>query len=262
MATRLFLDHLTLADAGPMDVIEAAQTHGYGGVCLFLRQIADLPRMPCFDLVADRQARRAVCNALKTSGLTLGLAYPFTLSARSSISQFEAPLDCAAELGAEAVNVLVYDRDPLRRESLLAEFSDWARARNLRVAVEFYPASQIKTLAAARDLVLAVNRPGNVGLNVDLLHLMRSGGTIEAVAALPDTMVLVAQLADGPLTRPESEWADEASDGRALIGGGDFDARSFVAALPQACRLSLEVPRPASDTHPLPLACDVLALLA
>ncbi len=259
--TPLFLDHLTLVDQSPLGVIEAAHRLGYSGVCLFLAQMPELPRMPPFDLVANRQERRAVRDALAATGQRLGLAYPFTLSARSQLDAFQPSLECAAELGSEAVNVLIYDRDPQRRVDALAAFSALARTHGLRVAVEFYPASQVKTLAEACALVQTIDQPGQLGLNLDLLHLMRSGGSIADVAALPDDMVFIAQLADGPAQRPESEWAIEASEARAMMGAGDFDGCGFVSALPPRCRLSLEVPQPLSARRVLPLAKDVIALL-
>lgn len=257
--TPLFLDHLTRVDHAPCALIAAAAARGYAGICLFLTQMDALPRMPSFDLVTNRQDRRAVRDALAASGQKLGLAYPFTLTSRSALDMFKAGLDCAAELGADAVNLLVYDRDPQRRAEALAGFCSLAAAFGLRVALEFYPQSQIKSLSDAEALVVAVNQPGTLGLTIDLLHLVRSGGSMADVAALPKDMVFFAQLADGPAHRPEEDWAAEASTARAMLGEGDFDVPAFVAALPSQCRLSLEVPQPDTAQATLPHARDIIA---
>lgn len=257
----LLLDHLTLVDHAPCALIDAAAARGYAGICLFLAHMAALPRMPSFDLVANRNDRRTVRDALAASGQSLGLAYPFTLTSRSELDQFKAGLDCAADLGADAVNVLIYDRDLQRRVDALGAFSDVAASFGLRVALEFYPQSQIKSLPDALALIAAVNQPGILGLNIDLLHLVRSGGSGADIAALPDHMVLFAQLADGPAHRPEADWDVEASTARAMPGDGDFDSRAFVAALPQNCRLSLEVPQPRCAAATVPHARDIIANL-
>lgn len=257
-----YLDHLTVVDATPLEVIALAESRGYDGVCLFMNSLPDLPRMPAFDLITDRAARRAVVSALAASGQKLGLVYPFTLSGRSVVADFDASLDCAAALGAQAVNLLVYDRDKARRAALFAAFCALATGKGLGVALEFYPASRIPSLAEAVDLMSTYDGPGRVGLTIDLLHLMRSHGRFEDVAALPADHVLFAQLADGPATRPESEWQEEASHNRALMGDGDFDGRRFLASLPSTCPVSLEVPRPAGAlTDDVPTARDLRALL-
>jgi sugar phosphate isomerase/epimerase len=232
---RLALDHITVVDAMPVRLVELARATGCEGVCLFLTGMDVLPLMPRFDLGVDRVQRAALRAAMAAHGVGLDLAYPFTLTGRSDPAGFAPLLDCAADLGAGAVNVLLYDRDPARRLDRFGGFCDLARDFGLNVAVEFYPPSQIPTLAVARDLVAAIDRPGQVGINADLLHLMRSGGSIADLGG----DVLYAQVADGPARAPD----DEASSNRLLAGEGTFDIAGFVAALPPHCRVSVEIPR-------------------
>ncbi|WP_395337080.1 TIM barrel protein [Novosphingobium sp. BL-8H] len=242
MTNRLALDHITTVDATPAQLARAASAAGCGGICLFMEPMAVLPVMPQFDIIGDTRARADFKRVLSDCGVVLDLAYPFTLAGRTDPLGFEQALECAAELEAGFINVLAYDREPARRTDVFGRFCERASAHGLRVAVEFYPPSQVRSLAEALDLVRAVGRPGQVGINVDLLHLMRSGGTLEELAATPGEYILYGQLCDGPATAPDDLDA-EASSARRLGGEGDFDLAGFVRALPVGTPLSVEIPR-------------------
>ena len=242
----LALDHLTIVDATPMALAEAAASVGCTGICVFLHAMPTLSLMPPYDLVTDAAARRRLKMRMDDLGLTLDLAYPFTLSGRTEVADFAPQFAAAAELEAKALNLLIYDRDPARRADRFAQFCDMAAGFDLRVALEFYPASQVRSLADALDMVVPLSRPGQVGINVDLLHLMRSGGTLAELAAAPEGAILFAQYADGPARRPQTEWEVEAASDRQLGGKGAFDLAGFARALPVACPSSVEIPR---DAH-------------
>jgi sugar phosphate isomerase/epimerase len=241
--TDLAHDHLTVADTTPDALVDAAHAAGCRAVCLFLHPMAVLPRMPQFDLFGDEQARRALKARMDDLGVGLDLAYPFTLAGRTDVAAFPPALDCAAALGARAVNVLAYDRDPARRLDRFGAFCDLARERGLAVAVEFYPLSQVRNLEEAVALTAAVGRPGEVGVNVDLLHLVRSGGSVSDLAAAPADAILYAQYCDGPAQFDPERWDFEASSQRRLAGGGVFDLAGFARALPANCPVSVELPQ-------------------
>ncbi|WP_395397640.1 TIM barrel protein [Novosphingobium sp. BL-8A] len=249
--SRLSLDHITAVDATPRQLAEAAAQAGCAGICLFMEPMAVLPAMPPFDLYGDQQARRELAGCLADLGLSLDLAYPFTLTGRSDPASFDAALETAAELGADLVNVLAYDRDPLRRLDIFGRFCDRAARFDLGVVIEFYPPSQIGSLAAALALVGAIDRPGRVGVNVDILHLMRAGGTLAELKAAPAGYILYGQLCDGMLAAGE-DIEHEASRARLLAGEGQFDLAGFVAALPPQTPISVEIPR----DHALGQPCD------
>lgn len=239
---RLSLDHLTVTDTTPAQLAQAAHAAGCAGMCLFLHPMAELPLMPPFDIVGDRAARAEVRAVMDDLGVVLDLAYPFSLGGRTDLAAFAPAMECAAELGAGLLNVLVYDRDAVRRADMFGRFCNMAARFGHRVAVEFYPQSQVPSLTAALELVGQVGRPGAVGVNADLLHLMRSGGTIADLAAAPAGSVLFAQVADGPMVAPADRDL-EASSERLLCGEGAFDVAGFVAALPSDCPVSVEIPR-------------------
>lgn len=253
---RLALDHITAVDAVPADLAVAARAAGCDGLCLFMTPMDALPLMPHFDLYGDPPARRDLKRRMDDLGLALDLAYPFTLTGRSHVPDFAAAMDCAAQLGAGLLNVLVYDRDPARRADTFGAFCDLAARFGHRVGVEFYPPSQVGSLAAALDLVRPIGRPGAVGVTADLLHLMRSGGSLADLAAAPAGSILYGQLCDGPVLSPADAEA-EASSERLLAGEGAFDLAGFVAALPPDCPISVEIPRDSAVRAGVPCSARV-----
>ena len=239
---RLALDHITAVDSTPTELVAVARTAGCDAICLFMEPMAVLPLMPQFELYGDRAARRALRRAMDDTGVALDVAYPFTLAGRTEVATFAPALECAAELGAGVLNALLYDRDPARRADRFAEFCALAATFELRVGIEFYPPSQVRSLGEALALIeQAAPEPG-VGVNVDLLHLMRSGGTFDELAAAPASRIFYGQLSDGPAQAPD-DLDFEASSERLLPGEGAFDLAGFVAALPLGCPLSVEIPR-------------------
>jgi sugar phosphate isomerase/epimerase len=239
---RLALDHITAVDTDPIALAQAARASGCDGICLFMEPMDVLPLMPKFDIYGNLAARREARAAFEELGVQLDVAYPFTLAGRTDVAAFATAMDCAADLGARMLNALVYDRDPARRLDIFGRFCEMARRHGHKVAVEFYPPSQVGSLQAALDLVRAIDRPGEVGINVDLLHLMRSGGMLADLSAAPPEFILYGQLADAP-AEPPASLDHEASSERLLCGEGAFDVAGFVRALPADCPLSVEIPR-------------------
>ena len=243
---RLSLDHITAVDTDPVGLVKAAAGAGCAGICLFLQSMEVLPHMPRYDLVGDKAARTDCAAAMKDLSVNLDLAYPFTMAGRTEVSQFAAALECAAELGAPLANLLVYDREPGRRLDRFGAFCDLARTFGLGTAVEFYPVSQVRSLGEALELVEAIDRPGEVGVNVDILHLMRSGGSIADLVAAPAYQILYGQICDGPERVAPERLGEEASSARLLAGEGVFEIAAFARALPGDCPVRVEIPRDAA----------------
>ena len=239
---RLALDHITAVDSTPHILAEAARAAACDAICLFMEPMDVLPLMPKFDIYGDLAQRRRLRHRMDDLSVVLDVAYPFTLAGRTNIADFNVAMECAADLGAGLLNVLIYDRDPSRRADNFGAFCDLAATFDLKIGVEFYPPSQVGSLAAALDLVAAIDRPGMVGVNVDLLHLMRSDGTFDELATAPAHFILYGQLCDGGAAVPE-DLDFEASSERLLAGEGVFDLAGFVNALPIGCPLSVEIPR-------------------
>lgn len=236
---RLALDHLTVGDAAPWHLVEIAAEAGYEACCLFLQSMAVLPRLPTYDLIGDGAQRRQTKSVLAETGVILDLAYPFTLTRRSSAGDFQAGLEAAADLGARAVNLLSYDRDQARAADQLEQVATLAKALGMVSVLEFYPRSGVGSLAEAVSLVSRIDQP-HLRINLDILHLYRAGeGVADIAAAAP--WLGYAQLADGPLT-PPADRDHEAASQRQVPGAGDFDIAGFIQALPPGLGISVEAP--------------------
>ncbi|MGH7027605.1 sugar phosphate isomerase/epimerase family protein [Brevundimonas sp.] len=233
------LDHLTVIEATPLVLAETAARAGFRRLCTFVRSIDGLGG-PSFDLTRDGGARAATRAALDRLGLSVDVAYPFTISDRTRPGDFEADLACAAELGARFVNLLVFARDSGRIQDETARFCERAGCHGLGVAIEMVPASTVRTLAQAAALVRSLGSPGNVGVNLDVLHLYRSGDDPRAVTPYRDDIVYL-QICDGPLDLPVEGRRAEASLQRRLPGRGDFALRELLESLPLV-PASVEIP--------------------
>jgi sugar phosphate isomerase/epimerase len=245
MKRRLSLDHITVTDAGPVELVELAAGSGCSGVCPFLHSMTVLPAMPHYDLVRDIPLRRAMRDALGSSGVQVDLVYPLTLSGRSEVHDFAPVLEAGAELGAPLANVLCYDRDPQRRRHKLAGLAELASSFGMGLAIEFYPPSQVRTLAQAFSEIDAVGSM-DIGVTADALHVMRGGEARQSLPLLSDPRVRIAQLSDGPASiEPERiEW--EAGVQRLLPGEGAFDLLAFLSALAPELPVSVEAPQQAA----------------
>lgn len=241
--TRLALDHITVVDATPLQLAEAAYEAGFGAICPFLHSLDVMCAMPNYNMVTDRAMRALFIERLDALNLQVDVVYPFTLSKRTIVSEFKETLACAKEINASFVNVLLYDRDPESRQGNFARFCDLARNFELRAVVEFYPASKIRNLEEAYELVASIGDPTVAGINVDILHVLRSGGAIADILAIPPKYIAYAQLSDGSAHCAPDLLEREASEERMLPGQGDFDLQAFLGALPIECRISVEVPR-------------------
>lgn len=243
LPARLALDHITVVDATPLQLADAAFQAGFAAICPFLHSLDVMSAMPAYDMVTDLALRALFIEQLETLNLQVDVAYPFTLSKRTIVSEFKETLACAKEVKASFANVLLYDRDAESRQSNFARFCDLAQGFGLRTVVEFYPASQIRNLEEAFQLAASIGDPTVAGINVDILHVLRSGGAIADILAIPPEYIAYAQFSDGPAHCMPDLLEREASEERMLPGQGDFDLQAFLGALPNECQISIEVPR-------------------
>ncbi len=248
---QLSLDHLSVTDTTPSRLADLAAATGCSGICPFLRSMVVLPAMPDYDLVTDAAERRATRAALAAGGLTVDLVYPFTLSSRTVVADFEPALAVAAELGGRLANVLCYDRDAARQMDRLGELADLAGRYGIDLAIEFYPPSQVGTLPDAIAMIDALGRDA-IGVTADLLHIMRGGDADGSMTLLSGPHIRMAQISDGParLSPDRIEW--EAGLQRQLPGEGRFDIPAFLTALRRDIPVSVEAPQQAAMAAGIP----------
>jgi sugar phosphate isomerase/epimerase len=95
-----------------------------------------------------------------------------------------------------------------------------AAERDLRVALEFLPWTEIPDVRTAWQIVERAGAP-NGGILLDAWHYFRGPSTAEELSVVPPEHIVVVQLDDaGP---PEGEMAEDTSYRRRLPGQGEFD---------------------------------------
>lgn len=110
-----------------------------------------------------------------------------------------------------------------------AALCDRAGEHGLLVHLEFLPWSRVPDVATAWDVVRRADRP-NGGVAVDAWHFVRSGSTLDELAAVPSDRILGVQLDDGPLA-PEADLVHATLHERRLPGEGEFDLACLCGAL-------------------------------
>jgi sugar phosphate isomerase/epimerase len=92
----------------------------------------------------------------------------------------------------------------------------------------------------------------NVGILLDVLHFMRSDGTLHEIRRIPPEWLTFLQICDGPAAKPPLEHlAEEARGARLFPGEGAFPIREILAELPRDLPIEIEVPHPAARGQPL-----------
>jgi sugar phosphate isomerase/epimerase len=219
------LAHLTVLDATPAELVEIAAAAGFDAVTL---RPGDAPVGP---EVRDRGVR------------VLDVEY-VRLRAETDVAAARPLFEIGAELGARHVLAVGEEPDENRMVACFAALCAEAEPYGLVPVLEFMPFTAVRTVAQADRIVAAA---GAGGVLVDPLHLRRSGGSPDEVAALaaahPERYPY-AQLCDAPLARPRGSLLVEAVRARRLPGAGELPLAEVLAALPPGVPLSVEVPGP------------------
>ena len=238
----LSLAYLTVDGASPVEHVEAAAASGFRAAGV--RVLPPSHLSDAESVVGDPQAirrLRSVCRSLDVTPLD---AEVMSLDAGTSRDDIVAMVSTAEALGFRYVQTVVEDTDLSRAADKLVMLADEARDAGLGVALEFMAFRPLNSLEASLSLI-EQSGSDNTAVLVDALHLARSGGTPEAVAAVPAGRIAVAQLCDAAIEAPAGgELATEARHGRLHPGEGELWLDDLLDVLPDGLPLSVEVPHP------------------
>jgi sugar phosphate isomerase/epimerase len=135
------------------------------------------------------------------------------------------------------------DPDHSRWAQFAGRYCEAAGKAGLKVALEFVPFSEAKTIQQGYAIVQAVNAP-NFGLLIDPLHLARSGGSPADINKVDPGKIIFAQLCDAARDHPGlAELPNEARTGRFYPGDGALPLYDFLDALPPDIEIECESPR-------------------
>jgi sugar phosphate isomerase/epimerase len=235
----LALCHFTLVEVEPPAFVDIAARAGFAAISLMIQ----FPRSygPGFPMTGDRRMRRETKQRLAATGVTLFDAATCRLEPGTEAGDFRAMIETAAYLGARRVDVNGNDSDASRLTDQFAALCGLCAEHGLGVGLEFMMSTQVKTLGDALALIER-SAARNAAVTVDALHLARSGGSPQDVAALDSAQISYVQLCDGPAHLPGQEYAREAAAERMLPGAGDLPVQALVDAVGPDVMLGVEAP--------------------
>lgn len=241
MSHPLSLAFLTLFDATPVEAIRAAAKAGFDMVGL--RLVPSAPGEPEYPIMTDDRFAAEVQAELRASGISVADVEIVRLNAMTRADAFEPFLQRAAQLGARNILVAGDDPDEARLTQNFASFCELASRYGMTADLEFMPWTKVPNLSAARRIVEAAGA-ANGGVLVDALHWDRAGDTVEAVKALPPSLIHYVQFCDGKCDYdPSDEGLIAVARGARLFPGeGNIDLGNLARAIPPGVVISVEVP--------------------
>jgi sugar phosphate isomerase/epimerase len=243
------LAHLSLAGVPRPDALSVAAAVGVRRVCLRLAPAHAGDPVP--DVLREPGGVARLRRQVGDAGLGVLDVEVLRLRPEDAVRDHERTLEAAAELGAAHVLVIGNDPDEDRTAERLVGLCELAEPLGVRPALEFMAFTAVPDLAACLRIVQRAGR--RPGVLVDPLHLARSGGSPEEVAAVDRDLLPYAQFCDaaGPRPGSDAELAAEARERRLPPDSGELPLVEVVRALPAEAPLALEVPGP-----PAALASD------
>lgn len=257
-ATRpLSLHHLTMLDATPFELVDAAAAGGFD-MC-GVRIVPADPDQSVFDLIGDSSMRRRFIRHLEGSGVRLLDVEAVWIRGNTDVASLVPALQAAVELGVRHVLTVGNDFERPRLIDNLGRLADSAAVYGLTLPVEFITYSAITNLADVVDVIRAVGRD-NLRIAIDSLQFFRAGAEWDVLADIPISALPYAQISDGPRTAPRTVEAlrHEARSARMIPGTGELELQRLIAALPADIPLSVETPTVDLAGRPFNVAAEIL----
>ena len=235
------LDHLTLLDLTPPELVRIAALAGFTHVGVRLNPAA--PGEHQYPMRGDSPMLRETLARMRDTGVRVLDIGVVRLGRTTDVRAFEPIFESAARLGAGHAMVNGDEPDHGFLAALLARLCEVARPFALTMNLEATPWSGVRTLAEAVSVVRAADQP-EARVLVDTIHVDRSGGTPADIAAVPAALITHAQIcdADGPRPRDFETMIFQARNERRFPGEGNLDLTGMLRALPRGIALSLEAP--------------------
>jgi len=236
------LDHLTLFELTPPELVEVAAMAGFTHVGLRLNPAAP-PRERQHPMLGDSPMRRETLARMRATGVAVFDCGVFRLQRGVDVAAFEPVLESAAVLGAGHALVNGDDPDPDVLADLLVRLCELGDRYRIRMHLEFTPWTGIPTLASAVHVVEACGH-ASARVMIDTIHVDRSGGSPAELRQVPRGLVDYVQVCDASGPRPTdfATMIHQARNERACPGEGNLDLVGMLGALPAGLPLSLEAP--------------------
>lgn len=232
----LSLDSLTLTDTPPQVAIRAAAEAGFDACSLWIIPPALFPS-PLLTPANERECAAIIAD----TGISVIALEVFDLHSMAGVEAARPLLEMGARLGGKAALAIHYSNaDSGEAAEILATFAEAAASFGLATNLEPVAGGQSQTLAQANALIAASG--ADVGLCLDPHHLLRAGGGLADVAAMPPGAIRYVQICDGPVPQPPEIAATEAVCERCYPGEGDFPLLDLLRAAPRDVPVGIECP--------------------
>ena len=241
MSNLLSLAALTILDAGPAGQIHAAAAAGWPSVGLRLMPLLDTDARVVGNPIAEGELRRLISE----TGLAVLEIGVFPVKPVMDWPLIEAVAAFSSSLGARHLVCPVEDHDNERRLAAFRKLCDIAGRNGMDALVEFNPYSACPSLDGAVALARVAQRL-EAGLVIDVLHLSRSGGSVEDLASVEPGLIRLVHLCDATPApdrdRSVDELRAESRTARLLPGEGSLPLDRLLDVLPRGVALSVEAP--------------------
>jgi sugar phosphate isomerase/epimerase len=235
----LSLAHLTVLDAAPVELIEAAGDAGFDAVGL--RIVPPMPTDRIVPVVGQPALVRDIRAAMAATGVRILDVEAVWLMPHTDVAGLRPALELGAELGAKHLLVVGNDPDSARLRDNFGRLCADAAEFGLHVALEAMSYVEIDTLAKAAGLRDTTTE--SASLLVDALHLYRSGGSPAHVVRMKSDLFAYIHLCDALARAPDADGLRlEGRGGRYYPGEGELPLKAFLDAFPADIAIAVEAP--------------------
>lgn len=237
----LSLHHLTILDAHPLQLVDAAAVAGfeYCG----LRLVAPSGTGPVVDVPGDPVLIRELRARLDETGVRLLDIEAIWLNSETDVASLLPVLDAGHVLGARHVLCVGNDTEHDRQLDNFGRLCEAAGAFGLSVGLESISYCAVSTPSDALDIVRASAQP-NARILIDALQFFRSGASADQAGLIDPALIEYIQICDAPRAAPQSldERRKEARTARLLPGEGELPLRELLSELRRDLPLAVEAP--------------------
>ncbi|HEY8613940.1 MAG TPA: TIM barrel protein, partial [Roseomonas sp.] len=188
---------------------------------------------------------RRIEARLRDTGLRILDVEAVWLTPDTEVDRLLPVLETGQRLGASHLLTVGNDPDEARATENFARLCEAAESFGIKPTLELIPYCQTGTLEAALRLVARAGH-ANAGILIDALHLIRSGGTPEALRAIDPALLDYCQICQAGSGRPlGTDLLRAEARGNRLYPNspeGRLPLAEILAALPPDLVLGVEAP--------------------